>query len=158
MDQVSAQQQQQLPLDADGICMVCHEKPPEEVTLTCGTCATPWHVTCLLMVPENMASAANFECPDCSGAGIISGAPAVAAAGGKGELVARIREIEADDSLSEKDKARKRQELLSGKEDESESKGKEKVSEDSLSDVLAVLGESCKCSFCMQLPERPVTV
>ncbi|CAA3025756.1 E3 ubiquitin- ligase ORTHRUS 2-like [Olea europaea subsp. europaea] len=157
MDQVSAQQQQQLPLDADGICMVCHEKPPDEVTLTCGTCATPWHVTCLLMVPENMASAANFECPDCSGAGIISGAPAVAAAGGKGALVTRIREIEADDSLSEKDKARKRQELLSGKEDESESKGKEKVSEDSMSDVLAVLGESCKCSFCMQLPERPVT-
>ncbi|KAL2478962.1 E3 ubiquitin-protein ligase [Forsythia ovata] len=154
--------QQELPLDADGICMVCKDKPLEEVTLTCVTCATPWHVNCLKVVPDTMASAANFECPDCSGTGIVTGAPAAAAAAvGQGELVARIREIEADNSLSEKDKAMKRQELLSGKgESETESKGKEKVSEeneDIMNDILAVLGESCKCSFCMQLPERPVT-
>ncbi|KAG8379574.1 hypothetical protein BUALT_Bualt07G0103100 [Buddleja alternifolia] len=146
----------QLPLNADGICMLCKEMPPEEATLTCVMCATPWHVRCLSVVPETMSSALKFECPDCSGDG-LTGAPAPADLEKK-DLFARIREIEADDSLSEKEKARKRQQLLSG----SDEKGKGiaeigEETEEKANDILSVLGESFKCCYCMELPERPVT-
>ncbi|KAL0318986.1 UNVERIFIED_CONTAM: E3 ubiquitin-protein ligase ORTHRUS 1 [Sesamum angustifolium] len=108
-----AQVSPQLPVDADGVCMRCKVKPPEEATLTCVTCATPWHVVCLTVVPETMASALKFVCPDCTGDG-LDGAPAPVDSEKK-DLFTRIREIEADDSLSEKEKARKRQQLLSGR-------------------------------------------
>ncbi|EPS68062.1 hypothetical protein M569_06710, partial [Genlisea aurea] len=141
----------QLPLDADGVCMVCEEKPSVDAALTCVSCATPWHVTCLAIVPETMGSALKFECPDCSGEGLI-GAPAPVDAE-KRDLLQRIREIEADLSLTDREKAAKRQELMSGKvEAEGDSKGKEDAV-----DILSVLGESFKCSYCMELPERPVT-
>lgn len=79
--------------------------------------------------------------------------------------MAAIRAIEADEKLTDKEKAGKRQELLSGKveeemkenENEKKSKGKERERE-SDSDVLDLLDGSLNCSFCMQLPERPVTV
>lgn len=86
--------------------------------------------------------------------------------------MAAIREIEANVTLTEKEKARKRQELMSGKaaeEQEEEEdddndakrkrkgKGKGKEKENG-GDVLDVLDETFKCSFCMQLPERPVSV
>lgn len=142
----------QLPVDGDGVCMLCKGKPAEEETLTCTTCVTPWHVACLAVLPESLASCDSFECPDCAGTG-ITGAPAPVSAE-SGDLVAKIRSIEADESLTEKEKARRRQELLSGKADQKE---KEKEEEGGF-DVLSVLGESIKCSFCMQLPDRPVTV
>lgn len=78
--------------------------------------------------------------------------------------MAAIRAIEADEKLTDKEKARKRQELLSGKVDEEmkesenekkKRKGKERESD---CDVLDLLDGSLNCSFCMQLPERPVTV
>lgn len=139
-----------LPLDADGNCMLCKTKPPEQATLICSTCATPWHVDCLSVLPETMASALHFECPDCTGDG-MAGAPAPAVSENE-QLFSRIREIEADDSLSEMEKARKRQELLSNGIEVNEEEKEEKVN-----DILGVVGESFKCSFCMQLPERPVT-
>ncbi|KAI3455158.1 hypothetical protein Pfo_011821 [Paulownia fortunei] len=154
-----AQVSPQLPLDADGICMLCKATPPEEATLTCVTCATPWHVGCLSVLPETMASALKFECPDCSGDG-LDGDPAPTDSEKK-DLFTRIREIEADDALSEKEKARKRQQLLSGKmESDADRKGNGEISEEEeekVSDILGVLGESFKCSYCMELPERPVT-
>ncbi|KAK6147963.1 hypothetical protein DH2020_018875 [Rehmannia glutinosa] len=147
----------QLPLNADGICMLCKVKPAEEATLTCVTCATPWHVDCLSVLPETMASALKFECPDCSGDG-LDGGPAPTDLE-KNDLFTRIREIEADDSLSEKEKARRRQHLLSGKMeiDDEDGKGNGEINEEKTSDILGVLGESFKCSYCMELPERPVT-
>ncbi|KAK6147970.1 hypothetical protein DH2020_018882 [Rehmannia glutinosa] len=148
----------QLPLNADGICMLCKVKPAEEATLTCVTCATPWHVDCLSVLPETMASALKFECPDCSGDG-LDGGPAPTDLE-KNDLFTRIREIEADDSLSEKEKARRRQQLLSGKMeiDDEDGKGNGEINEEKTSDILGVLGESFKCSYCMELPERPVTI
>ncbi|CAK9186891.1 unnamed protein product [Ilex paraguariensis] len=158
----------QLPIDNDGICMVCKEKPGGDRRLTCNTCVTPWHVTCLPNVLETLRAALHFVCPDCetlADGGDIAGAPAPDPSGG--ELVAKIRAIEADTSLTEREKAKKRQEVLSGKAHEEEGsddekekknrKGKEKVVERGENDVLDVLGENFKCSFCMQLPERPVT-
>lgn len=150
----------QLPCDADGICMLCKTKPSDEDKLTCNTCVTPWHVSCLSVRPETLASTLQWECPDCT---TLVGAPVVPAAGNgvSDELVNAIRAIEADTSLTERQKAKRRQELLSGQSgspdrDGEKDKGKEKVGGGN--DVLELLDENFKCSFCMQLPERPVTV
>ncbi|GFQ03381.1 E3 ubiquitin-protein ligase orthrus 2 [Phtheirospermum japonicum] len=150
----------QLPLDSEGACMLCKATPPPEATLTCATCATPWHVDCLSVLPESMASALQFECPDCSGDG-LNGGPAPLDLEKK-DLFTRIREIEADATLSEKEKARRRQELLGGKmegdgDGDGNGNGNGEIDEEKEIDVLGVLGESFKCSYCMELPERPVT-
>ncbi|WCJ42045.1 Zinc finger (C3HC4-type RING finger) family protein [Euphorbia peplus] len=146
----------QLPCDGDGVCMRCKMFPPAEETLTCSTCVTPWHVSCLSSAPETLASTLQWECPDCSGDAADASAVAPPVAGGGSELLAAIREIEADQTLTDREKAKKRQELMSGKSDgdgeDVKMKGK-----DGGSDVFDVLDESFKCSFCMQLPERPVT-
>ncbi|KAG6390721.1 hypothetical protein SASPL_148465 [Salvia splendens] len=146
-----AQTSSQLPLDSDAICMLCKEKPSEEATLCCATCATPWHVSCLSQINN---SALGFECPDCSG-DALTGAPAPADADSK-DLFAKIREIEADDSLSEAEKASKRQQLLGGNIQTDAGEISEEK-EDKSCDILAVMGETLKCAYCMELPERPVT-
>ncbi|VVA98079.1 unnamed protein product [Arabis nemorensis] len=151
----------QLPCDGDGVCMRCKTKPPPEESLTCGTCVTPWHVSCLSSPPETLASTLQWHCPDCSGEIDdplpVSGVAGYEAVGS--DLVAAIRAIEADESLTDAAKAKKRQELLSGKADgdvvEDEDKKKSNGGLDV--DVLAALGENLNCSFCIQLPERPVT-
>ncbi|KAM0936010.1 putative [histone H3]-lysine(4) N-trimethyltransferase chromatin regulator PHD family [Dioscorea sansibarensis] len=160
-----------LPCDGDGVCMRCRTKPPEAEVVHCQTCTTPWHVQCLSTPPETMAAVVDWLCPDCvpsvdvpgaGGAGSVS-APSAASS----ELVAAIRAIEGDASLTEAEKAKRRQKLLSGavemdEDDEEEAeeaeegrkrrtRGKEKE------DALELFDGKFKCSFCMQLPERPVT-
>ncbi|XP_059644684.1 E3 ubiquitin-protein ligase ORTHRUS 2-like [Cornus florida] len=158
----------QLPCDGDGICMLCKNKPPDEEKLTCNTCVTPWHVSCLAVKPETLSGTLQWGCPDCTTlVGADAGKSAVA--GGddaSGGLIAAIRAIEADASLTEREKAKKRQRLLSGGaesagEDDgdggekSKRKGKEKVED--TNHFFDLLDETFKCSFCIQLPERPVT-
>lgn len=147
-----------LPCDGDGRCMICKIIPPVEETITCKTCITPWHLNCLSVRPQTLADAAQWECPDCSNL-ISSHAPpstATAASGSEPSavLIAAIRAIESDASLSEQDKAKRRQQLLSG--GGSDDAGKE-IGHGGDSDVLKLLTGSFNCSFCMQLPERPVT-
>lgn len=147
--------------------MVCSERPSEEDTISCTSCATPWHIPCLppSRRPQTLAEAPAWECPDCdssslpadgSGGGSESPvAAADAAAGGGGDsLVAAIRAIEADPSLTDQEKAARRQRLMSGGGDGSNSeKGKGKEG----GDAIGILDDSFNCSICMQLPERPVT-
>ncbi|ESQ46580.1 hypothetical protein EUTSA_v10000084mg [Eutrema salsugineum] len=144
----------QLPCDrGDGVCSRCKAIPPAEESLTCGLCGTPWHVPCLSSPPESLASTLQWHCPDCTGE--EDPLPVTGNADGGSDLVAAIRAIEADKSLTDEAKAKKRQELLSGKsvgdEDEKKSAGPD-------SGVLAALGVNLKCAFCLQLPERPVSI
>lgn len=142
--------------------MLCRNKPPVEETLTCKTCATPWHVSCLSVPPETLASTLQWECPDCStlhplvaGGTIFAGASETS-----GDLIAAIRAIEADLSLTELEKAQRRQDLMSGaarSNDTEREKTKKKEKAIGEGDVLDLLDGSLNCSFCMQLPERPVT-
>jgi E3 ubiquitin-protein ligase UHRF1 len=140
--------------------MVCKATPSDEEKLTCRTCATPWHVTCLSCGrPETLASSLQWECPDCC-TSAVDILPVKVPSGASDDLIDKIRAIEADASLTEREKAKRRQELMvSGKacvdEEEEEEKKKKKTSG---GDVLDLLGGSFNCSFCMQLPERPVTV
>ncbi|KAG2706409.1 hypothetical protein I3760_05G102900 [Carya illinoinensis] len=158
-----------LPCDWDGICMVCKTKPssPDD-TLSCKTCATPWHVACLSESsrPQTLADALQWECLDCSpiASEHFSSAGAEGSRG-SGDLITAIRAIELDGSLTEREKARRRQQLMysgahpfDGDEDDDEDaspKKKEVIS--GHNDVLGILDNSLNCSFCMQLPERPVT-
>ncbi|KAI3501907.1 hypothetical protein L1887_29935 [Cichorium endivia] len=150
-----------LPCDGDGCCMICKINPPEEEKITCKTCVTPWHLDCLSARPQTLADAAQWECPDCSNL-ITSPPPSNVTSGSEpsAALVAAIRAIESDVSLSDQEKAKKRQQLLSGggsddgdqpADDKSEAAGA------GVTDALKILSSSFKCSFCMQLPERPVT-
>ncbi|KAK9108621.1 hypothetical protein Syun_024632 [Stephania yunnanensis] len=124
-----------------------------------------------------------WECPDCSpisaaadddsvppptatATAMATTAPSDAS-GSSRDLIAAIRAIEADESLNPSEKARRRQELLSGtaarpSDDEKSMKMKEKVGsagggDDDGGDVFALLDGTFNCSFCMQLPDRPVT-
>lgn len=147
---------QQLPCDGDGVCMRCKAMPMEEEKLTCKTCVTPWHANCLSSPPETLASTLQWECPDCdSPAGDLPVASATVTSAVDGDLITAIRAIESDSSLTEQQKAKKRQELMSGKAHSSEGNCS---NEKGMKDVLAVLDGSLNCSFCMQLPDRPVTV
>ncbi|XP_057970299.1 E3 ubiquitin-protein ligase ORTHRUS 2-like [Malania oleifera] len=153
----------QLPCDGDGVCMLCRNKPSDEELLTCKTCVTPWHVACLPVPPPTLASTLQWDCPDCSEPSAAAPAPAVLIAADSsesGELLAAIRAIEADASLTERQKAAKRQQLLSGRAgsgdlDGADTENKQKAI--SGSDVLDLLDGSLNCAFCMQLPDRPVT-
>ncbi|CAI9117352.1 OLC1v1018728C1 [Oldenlandia corymbosa var. corymbosa] len=142
-----------LPVDADGVCMCCKKTPELERTIGCTTCGSSWHLDCLRECPETLGEIVKYVCPDCSGDG-LDGAPAPSAVG---DLVAKIKAINDDASMTESEKAMKKQEVLCGKvkngvEEQGKQKGEEKPNE-----ALALLSESFKCSFCLQLPERPVT-
>ncbi|KAL9349640.1 hypothetical protein Peur_056895 [Populus x canadensis] len=146
----------ELPCDGAGICMVCKNKPPSEETLACKTCVTPWHATCLVSPPQVLSDTLQWECPDCS---MIHPPSTSAFASGRsedsGDLIASIRKIEDDKSLTEQEKAKKRQELLSGAAaGPSSLDGEEKKEKN---DVLDILDKELTCSFCMQMLDRPVT-
>ncbi|CAH8257128.1 unnamed protein product [Arabidopsis lyrata] len=138
----------QFPCDGDGVCMRCQGKPPAEETLTCGTCVTPWHVSCLL--PESLSSSTGeWQCPDCSGDVVPSAVPVTGNANAGLEtsgsvLVAAIRAIQADVNLTEAEKAKRRQKLMSGG-------GDDRLDEEDKKKLEIF------CSICIQLPERPIT-
>lgn len=132
----------------------------DEEKLTCKTCATQWHVRCLSDPLSIMVEMFQWECPDCCttpfdfppvtiGKAVLDGA---------GDLMAAMRAIEADASLTELEKAKKRQLLISGNAGLEANEGSvEKKVEGEAKDVLDILSGALNCSFCMQLPERPVT-
>ena len=150
----------QLPCDRHGrVCMSCRATPSDEEKLSCKTCLTTWHLHCLSLRPQTFDSIRDWNCPDCSHLVIdVPPPPAVKSvvAGADDtscDLVAAIRAIEEDESLTEREKARKRQAIVGGISLPSDlnKKGKTAVDDN-------VLDSSFSCSFCMQLLERPVTV
>lgn len=157
-------QASEFPCDGDGICMACKKKPlsPED-SLACKTCATPWHVACLSSSrPKTLADALQWDCPDCS---VIAAKPVVGegtgGSRGSDDLITAIRAIESDGSLTVQEKAKRRQELMcKGAQpsdgDEGMNPKKETIHGDD--DVVGIFDNNLYCSFCMQLPERPVTV
>ncbi|CAL0331402.1 unnamed protein product [Lupinus luteus] len=143
-----------LPCDSDGICMFCKTKPTILETLICNTCITPWHVPCLPVNhrPLNMPDAGKWVCPDCL---IMSTEPVTGSnhGGGGGSLMAAVRVIQLDATLSDEEKDKKRQELLIGSLKVNDGNCAEGDAVNSVLDVF----DGSECSICMQLPERPVT-
>ena len=149
-----AQQVYDLPCDGEGTCMACKNKPTAEESLTCKTCATPWHVACLSVRPNSLADTLQWDCPDCS---MLSANPVPVSGTGEssssGGLITAICAIESDSSLTEREKAKRRQQLLC--KDAGPSDDKEVTNGDN--NLLSIL-DGLNCSFCMQLLERPVSV
>ncbi|XP_051122510.1 E3 ubiquitin-protein ligase ORTHRUS 2-like [Andrographis paniculata] len=146
IDNLMAHVSNNLPCDAEGLCMVCKQLPPEGEILTCQTCAAPWHVACLASPPESPHNVADWSCPDCTDLSVDGARPsAIASSGG---LIEKIRAIESDASLTDAEKARRRQELLSGG-------GADQKTEEGGS--WEILGDKFNCSICMQILDRPVT-
>ncbi|KAL8106487.1 E3 ubiquitin-protein ligase ORTHRUS 2-like [Apium graveolens] len=136
--------QQLLPCDGDGNCMVCKIKAATEEIINCKTCVTPWHLPCLSGTTLDAASAADgWDCPDCDNPVPIPIAPTA-----RSDLIASIRAIESDSSLTDQDKAIKRQQLLSGSQVSNPPQ-----SSNPNNHIL----QGFICSFCMQLPDRPIT-
>lgn len=132
--------------------MVCKGLPGQEERLLCVTCDTPWHVPCLFAPPPTLSATARWLCPDCS---ILDSDVPPVPAPARNQLVAAMLAVENDASLTQHDKARKRQELLTGKAPADDDDDDEQENKSSLSDILS---RSLNCSICIQLPERPVTV
>lgn len=147
----------QLPCDGDDVCMRCKTKPPSEECLTCATCVTPWHVDCLSSPPQSLVSTTQWTCPDCSGESDlvpVTGNPGIGS--DESGIVASIRAIEADVTLTESQKAKKRQQLMSGKANEEVVEENNGTGDDD--DVVAALDENFKCSICNDRLKRPVSV
>ncbi|KAL6186243.1 hypothetical protein ACLB2K_042364 [Fragaria x ananassa] len=138
----------------DGICMMCKQKPSPEEILHCKTFLSPWHVSCLPFQPHTVAEALDWECPDCASPAEESPGHvnSVGDIGGDGGLVAAIKALETNESLTESEKAKKRQALLSKtasmpSDDETKMNG---GNDDALK-------RRFRCTICMGIPERPVT-
>ncbi|EOY22658.1 PREDICTED: E3 ubiquitin-protein ligase ORTHRUS 2 isoform X1 [Theobroma cacao] len=162
--------------DPTGRCMLCKTWPDEEDIIDCIICKTPWHLTCLIAVRESLAlEDIGMGCPDCDDnnnptkeelAVVVDEATVTGGASSSSgdTIVAQIMAIQADGSLTEEEKARKRQELLSGrvagpeKENggKNKGKGKEKMVEGKC-DALEVSDESFNCSICLKMLDRPVS-
>ena len=156
-----------LPCDADGKCMLCKIVPPDSDVILCNSCVSPWHMRCLNPPMESVPHG-DWECPDClptlaSSVPSVVGTPVVPPV--EDNLVSMIRAIQADSSLTEDEKAKRRQELMTeGLHDNAEAtattangdakgaNGKKRNA------TLEMLDQNLDCSICMQLAERPVTV
>ncbi|XP_024371573.1 E3 ubiquitin-protein ligase ORTHRUS 2 isoform X2 [Physcomitrium patens] len=152
-----------LPCDADGKCMVCKIVPPDSDAIMCGSCASPWHMRCL-NPPMEFVPLGDWDCPDCSLPPTIATPSAVVNSVPEACLVNKIRAIQADSTLSEAEKAKRRQELMSkGLNDESSAKlsslnvDKKSADGKKRNATLEMMDNSLNCIFCMQLAERPVT-
>jgi E3 ubiquitin-protein ligase UHRF1 len=116
----------------------------------------------------------DWACPDCDlspSDGALSQAtmqaqqpfPANAgAAGESADLLSQVRAIRADPNLSEQEKARKCQDVMSkkGAMANNGKGGSATATEDKkkVHKMLQIFDENLNCTFCMQLADRPVTV
>eukprot|EP01018_Ginkgo_biloba_P017439 Gb_06456 [translate_table: standard] len=149
----------ELPCDGDGVCMLCKRIPSESDIIVCSTCSTPWHTHCL-NPPITALPTSEWFCPDCSLPTLDHEEPTTKLSSistPNNDLLSSIRTIQSNPNLSEEEKARKRQELMTkgvtAHQISIQSDGKRKQN----NHVLELFDESLKCIFCMQLPERPVT-
>ncbi|KAK6929202.1 Zinc finger, C3HC4 RING-type [Dillenia turbinata] len=147
----------ELPCDGDGICMACKKKPSTEETLTCKTCTTPWHLSCLAHPFENVANIdLQWSCPDCidlphsSSIATPPADPTISNASGGG-LAFNIRAIQADQTLTEQEQDKRRQEVLAGE------AMKTAPGDGGVKDIHDIYKGNLKCSICMSPFDRPVT-
>lgn len=153
-----------LPLDPSGACMCCKEKPKPDSCLRCGSCASPWHIKCLRTRPVHPPQD-EWMCPDCDGTAERSGPGDCIASLPPNDgqsLSQHLRSIENDCSLTDAQKAKRRQEYFTGPgQDDGQPSKRQKVSETASkngSSALEILDEKMNCIFCLQVVDRPVTV
>eukprot|EP00250_Pteridium_aquilinum_P015069 c22359_g1_i1 orf=208-2550(+) len=147
-----------LPCDADGKCMVCKVVPADSQVILCNSCSSPWHMACL-HPPMTEVPTGDWSCPDCE----PSSCPAPAAppppasadqiTDDNEDVVKQVRAIRSDPTLTEQEKARKCQDVMS-KAGSATANG---VQDKKKHKMLEIFDENLNCIFCMQLADRPVT-
>eukprot|EP00271_Cylindrocystis_brebissonii_P004415 TRINITY_DN16066_c0_g2_i1.p1 TRINITY_DN16066_c0_g2~~TRINITY_DN16066_c0_g2_i1.p1 ORF type:complete len:578 (+),score=66.66 TRINITY_DN16066_c0_g2_i1:38-1771(+) len=188
----------QLPLNTEGECMRCYVRPEASECIICRSCGSPWHLACLTLDKPQSGSteAEGWACPDCSptdepsAAKTFSAQNGTSSAGasreafangalppngfslagtiGRGGLAARAREIQDDLTLTDEQKARRRQDLFTHTGEENEGEEGKAVTISPFSSRAAAKGEAendgasmldgkMNCTFCLQLVDRPVT-
>ncbi|KAL5067466.1 hypothetical protein RYX36_018353 [Vicia faba] len=144
---MAQQPNKQLPCDSDGVCMICNKPPLEIEILHCTTCATPWHVPCLPLLPLKIF---DWICIDCSQPvdnNPFTDAPTSPIACGLGSTT---HAIENDTSLTG-EVARKHHKLIGG------SSKPPIENNNNCNEVFDVFNSRLNCTFCQHLPERPIT-
>uniref|UniRef100_J3LWI9 Uncharacterized protein n=1 Tax=Oryza brachyantha TaxID=4533 RepID=J3LWI9_ORYBR len=111
-------------------------------------------------LPCSSDDVADWRCPDCSSsdATTVTYPPPsshVVHPAGSNNLITAIREIEADPTLCAQEKAHRRQQLLLGR--SGDAAVGSSVEDGKSNSPLFVLNKNISCSFCMLLPERPIT-
>ncbi|KAI3759564.1 hypothetical protein L6452_07463 [Arctium lappa] len=158
----------QLPCNADGVCMLCKDKPQPVEKVMCITCVTPWHVSCLTTPPDILTAAVFWVCPDCTINPVGGLTNVLGPVGENADLVAAVRRIVEDPSLTESEKAKRRQDLMSGAIADHKGKGKmaeddedddddERTESDSDINIVDIEDDEIRCAICLQSPEKPVT-
>ncbi|CAI5509411.1 unnamed protein product [Closterium sp. Naga37s-1] len=185
----------------DGVCMQCNTLPPDDRVLVCDACRGEWHMPCLVPpltaapagtwhCPDcHEVEAEMNRAPGGDGGGRDGRAASDAAAGeaeapreadaaaatvgngGESDLRARIRAIQSDSSLSDAEKARQRQALVSRQATTSAGESGGGAHADGASATprgvnaaeaaeaaAACFSEAMKCPICHDLVDRPVTV
>lgn len=143
----------ELPCDADGKCMVCKVVPSDSQVILCNSCSSPWHMACL-HPPMIEVPLGDWSCPDCEPSLVPAPPPSSdKTADNEEDVVRQIRAIRADPDLSEQEKARKCQDVMS-KASSTPSNGTLDKKKDKM---LEIFDENLNCIFCMQLADRPVT-
>lgn len=155
-----------LPCDADGMCMVCKIVPPDCDVLLCSSCVSPWHMRCL-NPPVKLVPLGDWDCPDCllpPPSDMPSIVQKPVAVPEEGNLVSKIHAIQADSTLTDGEKAKRRQELMSkglvtnySAEASSANGDKKSADGNKRNATLEMMDNSLNCIFCLQLAERPVT-
>ncbi|XVF08591.1 hypothetical protein REPUB_Repub07fG0016300 [Reevesia pubescens] len=162
-------QQPHQPGHDDELCMLCQNRPkPGEDLIPCSICQAPWHLPCLISSRESHSISHDYlGCPECDNRinqddtpaddnNTAGAAPSSSSSSfppsTDNTMVAKILAIQADQSLTEEEKARKRQELMSGN-----LKGKEKTMVEPENKASEVSNENINCLICLNMPDRPVT-
>ncbi|XVE63777.1 hypothetical protein DITRI_Ditri07aG0047100 [Diplodiscus trichospermus] len=162
------EQRRRLSHDDDDICTLCKTKATNgETLIPCTICQALWHQPCLVSARESFFhSSVELGCPECNNHfedPDIDGSPSFSP--GDCTTIAKILAIQADESLTEDEKARKRQELLSSRsvdEDGEKKNGMEKLKGKATTVVpnheeSKVSDESFNCSICLNMLDKPVT-
>ncbi|KAI3837077.1 hypothetical protein MKW98_005410 [Papaver atlanticum] len=161
---------QQLPCDGEGVCMSCRTRAVSETETTwCKTCGTEWHASFLSKPIESLVLTLEWVCPDCcclnddnnDGDVVSNDIPLSSSIGessshDKNDLVRLMRAIEADSTLNDQQKAKKRQEIMTGKTSDDDDDKKKKKKTTGENDVMDILGDNLICIVCRELPERSV--
>jgi len=103
--------------------MRCKVHPPDTDVILCDSCSSPWHMKCL-DPPLDAVPAGNWSCPDCTDLaptpapslqpGTLPATPSPAdvaggssqAGAGPSSLAAKVRALQEDTSLDERERAR----------------------------------------------------
>ncbi|CAL5207588.1 unnamed protein product [Lathyrus oleraceus] len=128
--------------------MICNHKPLESEIVSCKTCATPWLVPCLPLRPLKIF---DWNYTDCSQPVDVNHVVDASAPPITCSLVSTIYANENGTSLTGEERAKKSHEVYDGSPKPPFENNKK------YNDLYGIFYSKLNCTFCLHLPERPIT-